>query len=142
MHFFPFDDAPNSHGLLVINHEYINPTLHSNGFSYTDLADGRRQRPLAQVRKEQAAHGVSVLEIRREADGQWRRVAGSRYHRRITAMTPMLLSGPLAGDPRMRTASDPSGTRVLGTLNNCSMGVTPWGTYLTCEENFHNYFVN
>lgn len=142
MHFFPFDDAPNSHGLLVINHEYINPTLHTEGFSYTDLADGRRQRPLAQVRKEQAAHGVSVLEIRREADGQWKRVSGSRYHRRISAMTPMLLSGPLAGDRRLRTASDPSGTRVLGTLNNCSMGVTPWGTYLTCEENFHNYFVN
>ncbi|WP_193075030.1 PhoX family protein [Pseudomonas sp. FME51] len=142
MHFFPFEDAPNAHGLLVINHEYINPTLHSNGFSYTDLEDGRRQRPLAQVRKEQAAHGVSVLEIRRDADGQWQRVSGSRYHRRISAMTPMAVSGPLRSDVRMRTASDPSGTDVLGTLNNCSMGVTPWGTYLTCEENFHNYFVN
>lgn len=142
MHFFPFAEAPNEHGLLVINHEYINPTLHTDGFSYTDLADGRRQRPLDQVRKEQAAHGVSVLEIRRHAGGQWQRVAGSLYHRRISAMTPMAISGPLRGDERMRTASDPTGTAVLGTLNNCSMGVTPWGTYLTCEENFHNYFVN
>lgn len=142
MHFFPFESAASEHGLLVINHEYINPSLHTDGFRHTDLADGRRQRPADQVRKEQAAHGVSVLEIRRDADGQWQRVAGSRYHRRISAMTPMAISGPLRGDARMRTASDPTGTRVLGTLNNCSMGVTPWGTYLTCEENFHNYFVN
>src|SRR5690554_5633794 len=142
MHFFPFEDAPNEHGLLVINHEYINPTLHPDGLTFTHLADGRRQRPVDQVRKEQAAHGVSVLEIRRDAEGQWQRVAGSRLHRRISAMTPMAIGGPLAGDLRMRTASDPSGTEVLGTLNNCSMGVTFWGTYLTCEENFHNYFVN
>ncbi|MEH6388938.1 PhoX family protein [Pseudomonas profundi] len=142
MHFFPFEDAPNEHGLLVINHEYINPTLHTDGLTFTQLDDGRRQRPVDQVRKEQAAHGVSVLEIHRAADGQWQRVPGSRLHRRISAMTPMAISGPLAGDLRMRTASDPSGMQVSGTLNNCSMGVTPWGTYLTCEENFHNYFVN
>src|SRR5699024_11652956 len=80
--------------------------------------------------------------IRGGADGQGQRVAASRYRRRIRAMTPRAISGPLRGDRRMRTASDPTGTRVLGTLNNCSMGVTPWGTYLTCEENFHNYFVN
>lgn len=142
MHFFPFDDAPNEHGLLVINHEYINPTLHAEGLIFHEGVDGQRQRPMNQVRKEQAAHGVSVLEIRRDAAGHWQRVSGSRYHRRISAMTAMNISGPLAGDGRMRTLSDPSGTRVLGTLNNCSMGVTPWGTYLTCEENFHNYFVN
>lgn len=142
MHFFPFDDAPNDHGLLVVNHEYINPTLHPDGQTFTELANGSRQRPMDQVRKEQAAHGVSIIEIRRAADGQWQRVTGSRYHRRISAMTPIHISGPLAGDERMRTLSDPGGARVLGTLNNCSMGVTPWGTYLTCEENFHHYFVN
>ncbi|WP_150305572.1 PhoX family protein [Pseudomonas saliphila] len=142
MHFFPFEEAPNEHGLLVINHEYINPTLHTHGLTVTELDNGRRLRPVEQVRKEQAAHGVSVLEIHRDAEGNWQRVPGSRLHRRICAMTPMAISGPLAGDLRMRTASDPGGMQVLGTLNNCSMGVTPWGTYLTCEENFHNYFVN
>lgn len=142
MHFFPFENAPNEHGLLVLNHEYINPTLHAEGLTFTELADGSRQRPMDQVRKEQAAHGVSIIEIRRDAQGQWQRVAGSRYHRRISAMTAINIGGPLTGDLRMRTLSDPSGARVLGTLNNCAMGVTPWGTYLTCEENFHHYFVN
>lgn len=137
MHYFPFPDDPNRHGLLVINHEYINPTLHTDGFI---TRDGKR--PLEQVRKEQAAHGVSIIEIRQDSSGQWQRVGHSRFNRRISALTPMQLSGPLAGHPFMQTASDPRGTAVIGTLNNCSMGFTPWGTYLTCEENWHNYFVN
>ncbi len=142
MHFFPFAEAPNDHGLLVINHEYINPTLHPEGLTFIEDAAGLKQRPLEQVRKEQAAHGLSIIEVRRDQKGSWQRAAQSRYNRRITAMTPIELAGPLRGDLRMRTASDPAGERVLGTLNNCSMGVTPWGTYLACEENFHNYFVN
>ena len=136
MHFFPFADNPNSHGLLVINHEYVNATLHPHGFSRID-----GKRPLDEVRKEQAAHGLSIIEIRRQG-GVWQRVMDSRYNRRISALTPMAISGPLAGHNLMKTAQDPSGTRVQGTLNNCSMGVTPWGTYLACEENWHIYFVN
>lgn len=137
MHYFPFPDDPNRHGLLVINHEYVNPTLHPNGFTRQD-----GKRPLDEVRKEQAAHGLSIIEIRRDAGGQWQRVGESRYNRRISALTPMTIKGPLAGSAHMKTASDPTGTVVLGTLNNCAMGVTPWGTYLTCEENWHGYFVN
>ncbi|WP_313025983.1 PhoX family protein [Pseudomonas lopnurensis] len=137
MHFFPFPDAPEDHGLLVINHEYVNPPLHPHGMS---LVDGKR--PLAEVRKEQAAHGVSVIELRKDAQGQWQRVLPSRYNRRISTLTPMTLAGPLAGHALMKTAADPSGLEVLGTLNNCSSGFTPWGTYLACEENWHNYFVN
>ncbi len=142
MAYFPFPDAPNDHGLLVVNHEYVNHTLHPNGPTITELPDGSLERPADQVKKEQAAHGVSVIEIRKDAQGAWQRVLDSRYNRRLTAYTPMAISGPAAGHEAMRTQADPSGTRVLGTLNNCSMGKTPWGTYLICEENWHSYFVN
>ena len=94
------------------------------------------------MRKEIAAHGLSVIEVKKDASGHWQRVEGSSYNRRITGSSPLALSGPLAGHDLLRTASDPEAKQVLGTLNNCSMGVTPWGTYLACEENWHQYFVN
>ncbi|QVL43823.1 MAG: PhoX family phosphatase [Alcanivorax sp.] len=137
MHFFPFPDNPNGRGLLVVNHEYVNPTLHRDGF---DLIDGKR--PLEQVRKEQAAHGVSVIEIAKDPAGQWQRVVPSRWNRRVSNLTEMEIRGPLAGHDLMKTVDDPAGKTVIGTLNNCSMGYTPWGTYLACEENWHDYFVN
>lgn len=142
MAFFPFPDAPNEHGLLVLNHEFVGPTLHPNGFTSNPTEDGSITRPEAEVKKEQAAHGVSVIEVRRNTDGQWQQVKDSRYGRRITATTPMAVSGPMRGAESMKTASDPKGETILGTINNCSMGATPWGTYLTCEENWKNYFVN
>ena len=142
MHYFPFADQPNEHGLLVVNHEYVNPTLHPAGMQFTPSPDNSRGRPSEQVYKEIAAHGLSIIEIRRDARGQWQRVADSPLNRRITASTPMAVSGPLAAHQAMRTESDPSGLEILGTINNCSMGATPWQTYLACEENFHNYFVN
>ncbi|WP_165856334.1 PhoX family protein [Marinobacter sp. JSM 1782161] len=142
MAYFPFPEAPNDHGLLVMNHEYINPTLHPGGFTSSASDDGRISRPEAEVKKEQAAHGVSVIEVRRDADGHWQQVSDSRFGRRITATTPIAISGPMRGAEAMKTASDPAGETILGTLNNCSMGATPWGTYLACEENWKNYFVN
>ncbi|UTF59592.1 PhoX family phosphatase [Gilvimarinus sp. DA14] len=142
MHFFPFPDAPNEHGLLVVNHEYINDTLHSNGPTVSENEQGQKQRPMEEVLKEQAAHGVSVIEIKKDAAGQWQKVYPSRFNRRLTANTVMDISGPAAGNAAMKTLQDDTGRRVLGTLNNCSMGVTPWGTYLICEENWKNYFVN
>lgn len=142
MAYFPFADAPNDHGLLVINHEYTNPTLHKNGPTETHDTEGMIHRPEQEVLKEQAAHGVSVIEIKRDQQGVWQRVKASARNRRLTANTPMEITGPAAGSAHLKTAQDPTGTRVLGTLNNCSMGKTPWGTYLVCEENWHNYFVN
>lgn len=129
MHFFPL---AASRGLLAMNHEYADDgLLHTDG-----LADWSAEK----VRKSQAAHGVSVIEVRRARDGRWQVVRPSRYARRVTATTPMRIAGPAAGHALMRTALDPSGTQVLGTFNNCAHGATPWGTYLTCEENFVGYF--
>ncbi len=130
MAFFPMAGAPQR-GLLAMNHEYLDDgLLHPDGTATWNAE---------KVRKAQAAHGVSVIEIERTASG-WKQVLPSRYARRITATTPMTLTGPAAGHAMMKTAADPNGTRVLGTFNNCANGETPWGSYLTCEENFVFYF--
>ncbi len=134
MSFFPLPRGSNSsrRGLLVSNHEYADPGLmFPDGFTEQNLTPAR-------VRKVQAAHGVSVVAIELR-EGRWR-VVDSPYARRITGFTPMELTGPAAGHELMQTAADPDGRRVLGTLNNCAHGVTPWGTYLACEENFNAYF--
>lgn len=124
--------------LLWANHEYTNEELMFPGFT------GQEALTVEQVRIAMAAHGGSVVEIERVGDtGRWVPVRRGRrpYNRRITAMTPMRLTGPAAGSALLRTATDPAGRRVLGTLNNCAGGRTPWGTVLSGEENFNQYFV-
>lgn len=118
-------------GLLAMNHEYVDDgLLHPDGVK-TWSAD--------KVRKAQAAHGVSVIEIALR-DGRWSMVKPSPYARRFTAATPFAVGGPAAGHRLMCTAADPDGRTVLGTLGNCASGMTPWGTYLSGEENFAGYF--
>lgn len=130
LHYFPLADNPD-HGLLCINHEYTDDgLLHP---------DGMKTWTAEKVAKSQAAHGISVIEVRRRGDG-WQVVRPSRYARRITAATPIVIAGPAAGAPELRTEADPLGRWVQGTINNCAMGVTPWGSYLSCEENFNGYF--
>jgi secreted PhoX family phosphatase len=131
----PVGSANSERGLLVVNHEYTNPELM---FADWDGKDESKTRTMVDI--ELAAHGLSVVEVQRDAKGSWSSVQNSSFNRRLTAVTPMALSGPAAGSPRLKTAADPSGTRVQGTLNDCSAGVTPWGTVLTAEENFQQYF--
>jgi secreted PhoX family phosphatase len=135
VHFFPlpFGGTSSTHGLLAVNHEYTDDGLLHPG--------GMEPWTAEKVRKSLAAHGVSVVEVRLDG-GKWSVVRPSSYARRITGTTPLRLTGPAAGHPWLQTAADPAGLTVLGTLNNCAHGVTPWGTYLTCEENFNAYFVN
>ena len=123
--------------LLWANHEYTNTNL-----MFPGMGTGREARARVsaeQVQAELMAHGGSIVELER-VGGRWKPAASARLNRRITGETPMKISGPAAGHPRLRTGEDPTGTRVLGMLNNCAGGTTPWGTILTCEENFNVYF--
>jgi secreted PhoX family phosphatase len=129
IHFFAQNGSTS--GLLVMNHEYTDDGLLH--------ADGMKTWSRDKVRKSQAAHGVSVIEVE-DKGGRWEIVKPSPWARRITASTPMAFGGPAAGHALLRTAADAQGRRPLGTINNCGSGITPWGTYLTCEENFIFYF--
>ena len=133
----PQGSTASDHGLLVVNHEYTNTNLMFAGMG-SGRAAALNSSP-TQVAVEMAAHGVAVVEIRK-AGGQWQVVADGKMNRRITASTPMTVSGPAAGHALLRTSADPTGRAVLGTLNNCAGGNTPWGTVLTAEENFNMYF--
>ncbi|GAA6199852.1 PhoX family phosphatase [Aquicoccus sp. SU-CL01552] len=121
------------HQLIAVNHEHANRRI--------NLPAAQRGTPsgVDDVRKLQNLQGVTVMEIAEGATG-WGVVRDSPFNRRIHHNTPTRVVGPAAGHPLMQTAADPTGTRVLGTINNCGSGKTPWGTYLTCEENFNGYF--
>ena len=131
--FVPLDGSAD-HGLLCVNHEYTNPEVMFPGFAGVEKLSKR------EIDVTMAAHGGSIVEIRRDARGRWKVVADSPYNRRITAETRMEITGPAAGSDRLKTGQDETGTSVRGMINNCAGGITPWGTWLTCEENFNNYF--
>ncbi|QKV68166.1 PhoX family phosphatase [Streptomyces harbinensis] len=129
MHFFPLGKGAerNRRGLLVLNHEYIDQQLL--------FPDGDAEMTREKVAKATAAHGVSIVELVHTDRHGWQ-VADSPRARRVTADTPVTFSGPVGPrHPALRAADPPR-----GTINNCSHGVTPWGTYLACEENFNAYF--
>ncbi|NJL09731.1 MAG: PhoX family phosphatase [Calothrix sp. SM1_7_51] len=149
MHFFPLSGGLNSSGILCVNHEYTEEQFLHGSEGLT----GGAGVTIAKVRKSQAAHGVSVFEISKTTLGNnWGVEQNSSYGRRITANTEMRISGPAAGSPLLRSKKfniTPTGSveigvndgfTAYGTLNNCANGYTPWGTYLTCEENWNGYF--
>lgn len=146
MHYFGMG-ADGSHApaavdraLLVINHEAITPSyLHATGPTVVGAGEAASRSVADEVVKEIHAHGVSVIEIR-GTRGAWSYERSSAKNRRVTAATPMTLSGPAAGSAHMITKYSAAGTATRGTVNNCANGYTPWGTYLTCEENWAGYF--
>ena len=132
------DFSSSDRALLVMNHENIAGTvlfMHPNG--QTNASSGAR--PEAEALKEIEAHGVSVVEMRKTG-GKFALNKASTFNRRITARTPMDLNGPVRGTDFVKTVYSPAGTQTRGTINNCANGYTPWGTYLTCEENWAGYF--
>lgn len=132
----PADDgAPR--GLLCVNHEYTSTPL-----MFPAVAPGYPDTMTAELcAVEMAAHGGSIIEIVLR-DETWQVAIDSPYNRRLMAdQTPMQITGPAAGHPRLATGADPDARVVQGTLNNCAGGITPWGTYLLAEENFHGYFL-
>ena len=131
MHYFALRGSQR--GLLAMNHEYLDQRLL--------FPDGVSTWSAEKVLKAQNAIGVSVIEVQLQGNA-WQVVRPSQYARRITARTPCRIAGPAAGHALMRTAADPDGRTVLGTHNGCAHGWTPWGTYLTCEENWHAQFVH
>ncbi|MCX7364006.1 MAG: PhoX family phosphatase [Alphaproteobacteria bacterium] len=137
IHPLPPGSTSNDRFLLVVNHEYTNTNL-----MFAGIGEGREARlrvDREQAAIEMAAHGGAVLEIAREGR-QWKVVEGSRYARRIDANTSMRIGGPASGHAKMKTSADPTGAAVFGMFGNCAGGETPWGTWLTCEENVSFYF--
>jgi secreted PhoX family phosphatase len=146
MHYFgmngdgKYRPSASNRGLLCVNHEAITPAfLHASGPTITGSGAGAVRSAPDEAIKEMHAHGVSVIEVRKSRSSYDYR-KDSPFNRRITTFTDMQLSGPAAGTAHMITAYSPDGSRTRGTVNNCANGHTPWGTYLTCEENWAGYF--
>ena len=145
MHFFGLSTTgtpaeSNDRALLVMNHENIAGTvqfMHATG--QTNIAATAGPRPEAEAIKEIEAHGVSIIELAKTA-GRFGYVKASTFNRRVTASTLMNISGPARGTDFVKTVFSPTGTQTRGTINNCGNGYTPWGTYLTAEENWAGYF--
>ena len=134
-----FDAKRSDRGLLCVNHEYVVEPygLHPTGATNRSATAG--PRPASEVEKEIRAHGASIVEVKRKAgSNDMEMVRGSRYNRRVTSATPMDIGGPAAGNAKLVNKLSPDGRQAFGMNNNCANGYTPWGTYLTCEENFLN----
>lgn len=128
------DANSSTRGLMVQNHENITQKyLHAG-------APSTGARVEAEVIKEMACHGVSVVEYADAGNRKWSYVQGSAFNRRVTPFTDMVFNGPAAGSAMLRTKHSPTGTKGRGTINNCANGVTGWHTNLTCEENYAGYF--
>ncbi|WP_201533781.1 PhoX family protein [Psychrobacter immobilis] len=141
-----YDAKASENGLLVMNHEYVN-SAELSPFGYHVIQDKdasplfQSRRLASDVRREVNCHGVAVVEMTRRADGKgYEMVPNSKYNRRVTSSTTAQLTGPVAGSDLVKTKFDPTGNQTRGINNNCGAGLSPWGTYLTTEENFLGVF--
>ena len=132
-------DSATDRGLLAINHEATTDQQLSSFFVHTDGGASTLPRPAREVDKEVALHGIAVIEVTRRRDG-WGYEPNSARNFRLTPLSPIELSGPARGDAQLVTKYAPAGTTTRGTLNNCGTGKTPWGSFLTGEENWFGYF--
>ena len=131
--------SSSERGLLAINHEATTDEKLSSFFLHPAGGTTTLPRPAAEVDKEVALHGVAVVEVKKSGSA-WQYVKESSFNRRLTALSDMELSGPARGNALLVTKYSPTGVRTRGTLNNCGTGKTPWGTFLTGEENWSGYF--
>jgi secreted PhoX family phosphatase len=127
--------AHENHMLLAANNEYTNKK-----WFYRNRESGKPETD-DDIARNMAAHGISIFEIK-QVDDQWQIIKDSPFNRRITATTEIEITGPAAGHDLLKTSTDQAGLTALGTWNNCGNGKTPWGTYLSCEENFNGYFTS
>ncbi len=127
--FLPLDDKNPKDGLLWVNHEYVNPLFVSD-FNFKEYKNPLQHRTLEQIDKEMYNVGGTIVRIKEE-DGKWKIVKNDPHNRRITGKTPITLNWdiPIKGKDT-----------VIGTNSNCSGGITPWNTFLTCEENYDGFF--
>ncbi|WP_110959637.1 PhoX family phosphatase [Acidovorax sp. ST3] len=126
-------------GLLAVNHEATTDEKLSSFFMHANGGTSTLPRPASEIDKEVAAHGISVVEVKKTA-GKWATVQSSPFNFRLTPLSEIEISGPARGSALMITKFSPTGTKTRGTLNNCGTGKTPWGTFLTGEENWFGYF--
>jgi secreted PhoX family phosphatase len=132
----PAGSQSSENGLLCVNNEYTDPHIMFPGMTEDDAAKKVTQEQAEALR---AGWGHSIVEIKK-TDGKWAIVADSKYNRRVTGMTEFVMSGPAAGHKLLQTSADATGKKVIGTGYNCSGGVTPWGTVLSCEEGLSDTF--
>ena len=129
-----YDAARSDRGLLAVNHEYV---VQPYGLHPAGITAGAA-RVAGEVEKEIYAHGVSVVEVKRGTGTDMSMVRGSRFNRRVTSATEMVFTGPAKGSALLKSKFSTDGLKTRGTNNNCANGYTPWGTYITCEENWLN----
>ncbi|WP_338846833.1 PhoX family phosphatase [Massilia sp. W12] len=131
--------SANERGLLAINHEATTDEKLSSFFMHENGGTSTLPRPAAEIDKETAAHGIAIVEVRKNG-GKWEYVKDSSFNARVTCLSDIELSGPARGNALMVTKYSPTGVKTRGTLNNCGTGRTPWNSFLTGEENWAGYF--
>jgi uncharacterized protein len=135
-----FVQLSEASGVLCVNHEYTNSSMMHPGVGRSD-GNGYNipyTKDMADI--ELAASGLSFVELERNGN-KWQLAKPGRFNRRLSMRSGEFeITGPAAGHGRLKTAADPRASLIIGTMNNCGGGMTPWGTYLSGEENIDVYF--